>query len=293
MSINSGYGGNVLQGKKCFALRIASNLGRQEGGWLSTCSSWASRIPRARCGMSPAPSPPPAARPTWPCSSPEGYQKTAGNAGAWGMTSPGSRVGADGRLWAVNPEKGFFGVAPGPTPSPIPTPWPPPTRGPFSPTWPSTWKTTPSGGRSLPPIPPQHALDWKGNPWSPDTATGPAAHPNSRFTAPAENCPASRRSLTTPTGCPSPPSSSAAADQDGPLVYQSRDWQHGVFVGSVMASEKTAAAEGTVGETRRDPMAMLPLLRLPHGGLLAALAGYGEGHCQPAENLQRQLVPHR
>ena len=106
---------------------------------------------------------------------------------------------------------------------------------------------------------PENALDWMGNPWNPKTAQGPAAHPNSRFTAPAENCPCISSEFNEPNGVPiSAIIFGGRRAKTAPLVYQSRNWQHGVFVGSIMASEKTAAAEGKVGETRRDPMAMLP-----------------------------------
>ena len=249
MSINSGYGGNVLQGKKCFALRIASNLGRQEG-WLAEhmlilgiqnpqgevryiTGAFPSACGKTNLAM---------------LIPPEGYQKNGWKCWCVGDDIAWIRVGEDGRLWAVNPEKGFFGVAPG-------------TNAKSNP---NALATTQKGT-----IFTNVALNLDDNtvwwekldkhPWSPETAQGPAAHPNSRFTAPAENCPCISPEFNNPHGVPiSAIIFGGRRAKTAPLVYQSRNWQHGVFVGSIMASEKTAAAEGTVGETRRDPMAMLP-----------------------------------
>ena len=259
-TINSAYGGNVLLGKKCLALRIGSYLGRQEG-WMAehmlilkieneageakyVCGAFPSACGKTNLAM---------------LTPPEYFRKKGYKVSTVGDDISWLRIGSDGRLYAVNPENGFFGVAPGTNEKSNPNALRTTHKNTIFTNVARNLDDNTVWWEKLDNDPPENGEDWQGRPWNGKTSSEKGAHPNSRFTAPAENCPTIADEFFTGEGVPiSAIIFGGRRAKAEPLVYEARDWNHGVFIGSAMASETTAAANGKVGVVRHDPMAMLP-----------------------------------
>ena len=249
----------MLLGKKCFALRIASYLARKEK-WLAEhmlilgiqkpngeikyiCAAFPSACGKTNLAM---------------LVPPEIYRKAGYKIWCVGDDIAWLRIDEDGRLWASNPENGFFGVAPGTNEKSNPNALASTSKNTIFTNVVQNLDDNTVWWEGLNDNPPENAIDWKGNPWNGKTSTEKGAHPNSRFTAPTKNCPCLSTEFYNPKGVPISAIVFGGRRADTlPLVYEARDWNHGVFMGSTISSETTAAITGKVGVLRNDPMAMI------------------------------------
>ncbi len=260
ISVNSGYGGNVLLGKKCFALRIASFLGRKEN-WLAEhmlilgiqkpdgetkyiCAAFPSACGKTNLAM---------------LIPPEIYKQKGYKIWCLGDDIAWLRIGDDGRLWAINPENGFFGVAPGTSKKSNPNALAATSCNTIFTNVVQNLDDNTVWWEGLNNNPPENAINWKGEPWDGKSSTEKGAHPNSRFTSPAKNCPCLSKEYDNPHGVPiSAIIFGGRRAHTTPLVCETFDWDHGVFLGSAISSESTAASTGKVGVLSHNPMAMMP-----------------------------------